>query len=350
MRKKGTVQEVARLANVSAATVSRVINQTSRVSPAVTDRVRAAAGKLGIELRRRPRSRLIAFLLSNRSLLHPFHSQVLLSAESYCAARDYSVVFFPLHYPEDLHWKQLHLPRILQRRDNVDGFIAAGVNHHNLLELFTQLRMPFSVFGDTVQGAWNPKGCDVVWIDDIQGAFDVTRHLLTLGHRTIWYVANSRLAWFARRRQGYTRAMEEAGLQPLFGDIDSEQEHEVGFLSVRQMLSRGEQVDAIFAGSDATAHGVYDALREAGIRIPGDISVAAFNDTSEATTLYPPLTSVRVFPEHVGKSLAEMVLRRIEDPGLPRQEYTIATQVIRRESSQPKVALQPQVALHKTAE
>jgi multidrug efflux pump subunit AcrA (membrane-fusion protein) len=87
-----------------------------------------------------------------------------------------------------------------------------------------------------------------------------------------WAQTQGQLAWY--------RAMEEAGLQPLFGDIDSELEHEVGFLSVRQMLSRGEQVDAIFAGSDATAHGVYDALREAGIRIPGDISVASFNDTA----------------------------------------------------------------------
>lgn len=344
MRKRSTILDVAKLASVSPATVSRVINQSSRVRPNAEERVRAAAEKLGVELRPRASSRLIAFALSNRSLLHPFHSQVLVSSEACCADRAYGLMFFPLHYPAELHWKHLHLPRILQRRDNVDGFIAAGVNHQNLLELLTKLRVPFSVFGDTVQGPWNPKEYDVVWIDDIQGAYDVTRHLLTLGHRAIWYVANSRFTWFARRRKGYTQAMEEAGLQPLIAGIDSDLEHEVGFLAVRQMLSRGEPADAIFAGSDATAHGVYDALREAGIRIPKDISVAGFNDTPEATMLYPPLTSVRVFPDHVGRSLAEMVLGRIEDPGLPPQEYTIATQVIRRESSQPKLAL------HKKAE
>ena len=82
---------------------------------------------------------------------------------------------------------------------------------------------------------------------------------------------------------------------------------------------------------------MYDALREAGLRIPADISVAAFNDTPEATLLHPPLTSVRVFPEQVGRSLAQMVIARIEDPALPPQEYTIATQVVRRESCQLRV-------------
>jgi DNA-binding LacI/PurR family transcriptional regulator len=336
MPKRGTLQEIARKAKVSPATVSRVINRSSPVSPEAAARVRAAAEKLGLELRRTQKSRVIAFVLANRSLLHPFHSQVLISAHAYCAAQEYSTVFFSLDYPENVHWKKLHLPRILERRDSADGFILAGVNHQNLLDLLASRNAPFAVFGDTVQGDWNAGQCDAVWIEDIHGAYEMTRRLLALGHRKIWYVANSRLTWFARRRQGYIRAMQEAGLEPLYGDLDSDQEREVGFLAVRRILSKGERPDAIFAGSDATGHGVYDALREAGIGIPADISVAAFNDTPEATLLHPPLTSVRVFPEQVGRSLAQMVIARIENPALPPQEYTIATQVIRRESCQPR--------------
>ena len=234
--------------------------------------------------------------------------------------------------------------------DSADGFILAGVNHQNLLDLLASRNAPFAIFGDTVQGEWSPKHCDVVWIEDIHGAYEMTRHLLALGHRHIWYVANSRLTWFARRREGYMRAMQEAGLEPLFGDLDSDQDREVGFLAVRRILSKGEPMDAIFAGSDATGHGVYEGLREAGIRIPADISVAAFNDTPEATLLHPPLTSVRVFPEQVGRSLAEMVMARIEDPALPPQEYTIATQVIRRESCQPRVALADSAPLANSTE
>lgn len=339
MRKRGTLTEIARKAKVSPATVSRVVNRTYQVSPEVAARVRAAAEKLGVDLRRSPKSRLIAFLLANRSLLHPYHSQVLVSAEAYCSEREYNIIFVPFHYPADVHWKKLHLPHILERRDSADGFILAGVNHQNLLDLLASRNAPFAVFGDTVQGEWTPGRCDVVWIEDIQGAYEMTRHLLALGHRHIWYVANSRLTWFARRREGYVRAMREAGLEPLFGDLDSDREREVGFLAVRRILSKGEPLDAIFAGSDATAYGVYDALREAGIHIPSAVSVAAFNDTPEATLLHPPLTSVRAFPEQVGRALARMVMSRIEDPGLPAQEFTIATQVIRRESCQPRIAL-----------
>ena len=177
------------------------------------------------------------------------------------------------------------------------------MNHQNFLNLLVARNARFSVFGDTVQGQWNPKEHDVVWIEDIDGASEITRYLLALGHRNIWYVANSRLTWFARRRQGYIHAMEEAGFESLIGDIDSNDEREVGFLAVRRILNQRNVPDAIFCGSDATAHGVYDALRKAGLRIPTDVSVAAFNDTPEAIMLHPPVTSVRVFPEQVGRAL-----------------------------------------------
>jgi LacI family transcriptional regulator len=127
--------------------------------------------------------------------------------------------------------------------------------------------------------------------------------------------------------------MKEAGLTPLVAEIDSEHEHEVGFLAMKQILAQHRgQVDAIFGGSDATCHGIYAALREAGFKVPEDISVCGFNDTTEATVLYPPLTSVRVFPELIGRQLAEMVLARIAKGAGPPQQRMIPTQLVKRES------------------
>ena len=91
-RTRGTLQEIARKAKVSPATVSRVVNQSASVSEELAARVRAAREKLGIDLRRSPRSRLIAFVLANRPLLHPFHSQVLTAAQAYCEARNYGTI------------------------------------------------------------------------------------------------------------------------------------------------------------------------------------------------------------------------------------------------------------------
>ncbi|HMJ62377.1 MAG TPA: substrate-binding domain-containing protein, partial [Bryobacteraceae bacterium] len=76
----------------------------------------------------------------------------------------------------------------------------------------------------------------------------------------------------------------------------------------------------------------YAALREAGLRVPEDISVCGFNDTPEATVLYPPLTSVRVFPELIGRQLAEMVLARIAKGAGGPQQRMIPTQLVKRES------------------
>jgi DNA-binding LacI/PurR family transcriptional regulator len=332
---KSTFHEIAQHAGVSTATVSRVVNRSARVSPVVEKRVREAAEELGVRLQRRSGGRLIGFLLGNRTLMHPFHSQVMIAAEECCTEHDYSLLFFPLRYPSDVGWDRLHVPNVIKRRDILDGLIVSGVTSENLLQLLTHVGLPFSVFGDTTQGEWNPHLYDVVWIDDVIGAYEMTRYLHSLGHEHVWYVANTKLTWFARRLEGYSRAMEGMGLKPLVSSIDSGSEHEVGFLATKYILQQGQPVQAIFCGADAICHGVYAALRDAGLRVPEDISVAGFNDTPEATVLHPPVTSVRVFPEHVGRILAELVMNRINNPGLNPENRMIPTQVVKRESCRP---------------
>jgi DNA-binding LacI/PurR family transcriptional regulator len=341
MKSNNTLEDVARLAKVSSATVSRVINKTTRVSPEVQSRIRAAAEKLGFDLRKRNRTRLIAFVLSNRSLLYPFHSQVLLAAQAYCAAQDYDVVFVPLQYTEGQDAEKLHLPSILQRADVIDGFIVSGVNHQNLFDALSRTELPFAILGDTVQGAWKEDQQDVVRIEDGEGAYEVTRYLLGLGHTGIAFLGNIRLAWFARRHQGYLRAMKEAGLQAAVCSVDSENEHEIGFIGMKQLWSeKGRATSAIFCASDAIAFGVYTALRELDVAVPEAISVCGFNDTPDAKLLFPPLTSVNVFPDLIGRSLAEQLLARIQDPARPRQSRILHTQLVKRESCLPALSFQ----------
>lgn len=336
MKTGSTLEDVAKLAKVSPATVSRVINKTSRVSPEVQARIRAAAEKLGFDLRKRNKTRLIAFILSNRSLLYPFHSQVLLAAQAYCSAQDYDVVFLPLQYSEGQDADKLHLPAILRRADVIDGFIASGVNHQNLFEALSRIGLPFSVLGDTVQGNWQEDQYDVVRIDDTDGAYEVTRYLQSLGHAQIAFLANVRLKWFARRHEGYVRAMQEAGLEPIVLSVDSENEHEIGFIGMKRLWSdRAKTVSAVFSASDAIAFGVYTALRELDVPVPGAISVCGFNDTPDASLLYPPLTSVNVFPELIGRSLAELLLTRINNPDVEPQRRTLHTRLAKRESCLP---------------
>jgi DNA-binding LacI/PurR family transcriptional regulator len=90
-------------------------------------------------------------------------------------------------------------------------------------------------------------------------------------------------------------------------------------------------VSAIFAGNDSTAHGVYKGLRDTGLIIPDDISVVGCDDTV-GQWLYPGLTTIREFPEQLGKQMVELILKRIANPGLQPQRVTVPTELIKRDS------------------
>ncbi len=333
MRRKNTLREIALAAGVSPSTVSRAITGSGDVSPEIQERIRKAALKLGIDLNEKIKTRIVAFILSNRGVLHPFHSRILVGAETFCAEQGFDLLLvLSFRYQPDIDERDLHLPQALWRRNLARGAILSGTNSPNLLALLARKGIPFAVLGNNVTGAWEPKNYDVVWSDDIQGAYEVTRHLQSLGHRDIWFVGNQQFPWFARCAQGYRRAMEEANLVPRFGGIRSEDAQEVGYLSTKSIISRGESASAIFAGSDETGRGVYKALIESGQRIPDDVSVAGMGDV-EATILRPQLTTVREFPEQLGKHLAEMVINRIVSPQIPARQFTIPTEVVKRESS-----------------
>jgi DNA-binding LacI/PurR family transcriptional regulator len=163
----------------------------------------------------------------------------------------------------------------VQRRDLVRGVILAGTHSRNLLDLLAHKGIPFVVLGNNIIEESRDLCKDMVFSDDIQGGQDITRYLIGLGHRDIWFVGNKRLPWFARCFEGYSRAIVEAGLTPQHSSIDSEDDAEIGYLGAKSILTSGEPVTAIFAGNDPTAHGVYRALREYGLKIPSDISVVA---------------------------------------------------------------------------
>jgi DNA-binding LacI/PurR family transcriptional regulator len=327
--------DVARAANVSAATVSRIIGGRASVSPEMRNRVFSAAMRLGFDLDRKRKSRIIAFLLSNRGVLHPFHSSVLTGAESYCAEHNYGLLFLPLQYPTDALSEELSLPEIVQHRQIVSGVIVAGTNSRELLHLLTRRGIPWVVLGNNVIGDPQDEESGAVFFDDVLGAYELTRYLQSLGHREIGFVGNLRLPWYERRFRGYQKAMEEAGLELHANELSSRDGEEMGYLATKLMLQQSPSLTAIFAGDDSSARGAYGAARDSGLEIPGDLSIAGFNDTLEASSLHPPLTSVHVFTDELGRQLAELLLKRIARPDLPAKAITLPTQLVKRGSCGP---------------
>ena len=329
------LREIANLAQVSVATVSRVLNGNTRVDPALQKTVLDAAAKLDIDVSSRNKTKALAFLLSNRAMLHAFHSRVLIGAEAHCTALGWDMVFLSYNYSPNVSDRELHPPQILQRHDAVRAVILAGTNSMNMLRFLERKNITFAVLGNNVIDARDDlRQHDVVFTDDIQGAYDMTRYLINLGHRHIGFVGNLRLPWFARCFAGYRRAMDGAGLSQHLNSTDSEDDVESGYLGTKSLLAQNKSITAILAGDDPTAHGVYKALRDSGLRIPEDISVCGCNDTVGSWG-HPPLTTIREFPEQLGKQLAEVVLNRIASPSLDPQRVTVPTELIKRDSCRP---------------
>lgn len=325
------LRDVAAMAHVSVATVSRVLNGNSRVDPAIQAKVLDAAGKLDLDLSQRNKTKALAFLLCNRTMLHAFHSRILIGAEEHCAVHGWDMIFLSFNYSPQIPWKELHLPNVVQRRDVVRAVILAGTNSVNLIQLLEHKGITFVALGNNLINQPQNLPHDIVYSDDVQGAYDITRHLIGLGHRHVCFVGNLQLPWFSRCHCGYAKAMEEAGLKPRHSMIRSENDAEIGYLGTKALLTSGEPVTAIFAGNDPSAHGVYKALRDSRLRIPEDISVAGCNDTV-GPWLYPGLTTIREFPEQLGRNMAELLLKRIANPNESPQSLTVPTELIKRDS------------------
>jgi LacI family transcriptional regulator len=342
MGKKPTLHRVALLAKVSPATVSRVAAGNKAVDADIRDRVLRAAEKLGIDFenRRKNKSRIIGFLLANRDVLQGFQSKLLLGAERYCAQHDWQLLFMSYYYAPTTPPESLHIPQLERDPGNVHALILTGVNHPNLIAMLAQRKIPCAVLGNNVSGEARPEPCDVVYSDDIRGAHEATRHLIASGHRHIAFVGNLELPWFARCAQGYTRAMNESALPLHCIDLRSDGT-ELGYLGGKMLLAATRRATAVLAGSDQVASGLYSALREHGVAVPQDVSVASINDT-DAPLFHPALTSVKEFPEELGRQLAEFAINRLRNPTRPPQDVTIPTRLQIRQSvavvSEPKSA------------
>src|ERR1700721_1776612 len=169
-KRKVGLREIASAANVSIATASRVLSGNSRVAPQIQRVVFEEAKKLGIDPSQQNKTKSLAFLLSNRAMLHVFHSRILIGAEQCASAHGWERGFLFFNYSLLAPSTELHLPKVVQRHDVTRAVILAGTNSTNLIELLHQKGMAFSVFGNNVIGEQKDlENNDVVLGEDIRG-------------------------------------------------------------------------------------------------------------------------------------------------------------------------------------
>ena len=338
-----TIRDVARVARVSLATVSRALNDSASVADATRERVHAAATKLGYVPHEGARS-----LSSRRTgcigavlpdLYGEFFSELIRGIDRGARAHGLHLLLSSSHGDADEAAAALRA-----MRGRVDGLLVMSpfVDRH-VLDRNLQAAMPTVLLNSAEGGERYPAYV----IDNHGGACAMMRHLAGRGHRRIAMIAGPEDNYDARERlSGYVDMLNELlpGVQSqvLRGDFTEES----GYRAGKRLLSMASRPEAVFAANDMMAIGCLFALTEGGLRVPGDIAIAGFDDIPIARYMSPPLTTVRVRIAELGELALERLLQSIAGER-PRGHAThsLRTELVVRDSCArqhpPMVALSP---------
>lgn len=334
-----TIKDVANSAGVSTATVSRVLSGTGYFDKDTARLVHEAVENLGyrrnVNWKRLSQnsSETLCFLLGNRDSLNSMQVKMLMASEKTAAAEDFDLFFASFRYAAETPFRRLELPRLLAQAGAVDGVILAGLHYENLLNALDDLKIPHVILGNTYIGANEKLEYDALVYDDVTGLYEATKYLLRLGHRRIAFVGNVALPWFARRYQGYCRAMAEAGLERIeYTEKWAVKLPEYGNLAAADLLRRMPRPTAIIAANDELAGGVWKTLINRGIAVPHELSLMGFGDREEFRLLEPALTTVSAMEEEVGTELTAMLLLKLKDPQKKTPARVFPCQIVERSS------------------
>lgn len=336
-----SMADVARLAGVSAQTVSRVNTGHEGVVPETRDRVLAAMRELGY----RPNGAARALKLGQFrslgvimfSLASTGSSRTLEAIAGRAAQRSYGVTLIPVQMPTEDAVRGA-FGRLEELA--VDGVIV--VMEVRLLDS-ERVQLPPGrpvVVVDSDAGAT----FHVVDTDQTDGARQAVRHLLELGHPTVHHVSGPDDSFAGRRReQSWRDVLAEEGRvcpEPLTGDWTAASGYAAGTRLVDAV--RDGACTAVFASNDQMALGLLRAFAEAGLSVPSDVSVVGFDDAGDASDFIPPLTTVRQDFTEVGRRCVDNVLAQLEgEPAEPGTELVPTTLIVRASTAPPAQSCEP---------
>jgi LacI family transcriptional regulator len=325
-----TIKDIAKAAKVSIATVSRALNGFDNVTDETRRHVCAVAARLGYIPHEGARS-----LSSRRTqcvgavlpdLYGEFFSELIRGIDRVARTHGLHLLLSCSH--GDVAEVTAALRAM---RGRVDGLLVMSPHvDSEVLEKNLHPTMP-TVLVNTRDGG---ERYSSLMIDNYGGACAMARHLVGRGHRRIAMIAGPEANFDARQRlAGYTDTLAEllpkARTQVLRGDFSEES----GYRAGRQLLSMSERPDAIFAANDMMAIGCLFALNEGGLRVPGDIALAGFDDIPIARYVSPPLTTVRVRIAELGELALERLVLAIREAGHDKHSVqTLRTELVVRNS------------------
>lgn len=339
------IQEVARRARVSTATVSRTINNPSLVDPITAKRVWKAIQ----DLRYYPnsqarslvsgRSRILGLIVSD--ITNPFFPELIKGFEDVAIQNGYEILVSSTNY--DSARMALCVRRMLERKvegvaimtSEMDKQLIDQLSHRNVPLVFLDVGAP----GERISN---------IKVDYAMGVNQAMEHLLWLGHRRIGFISGPLTLKSARiRRAAFLRSLRGPGLDKDKRLVE-EGDHTVdgGLAAMTRMLESKCSPTALLASNDLTAIGVMRAVRRAGLAVPQDVSIVGFDDIRLAQFTEPPLTTVGLSRQELAESALYALLPDVDGQPDPRHkaEYVVETHLVIRETTCPVRSRCPQYA------
>ncbi|WP_206881037.1 substrate-binding domain-containing protein [Alicyclobacillus mali (ex Roth et al. 2021)] len=319
-----TIKDVARLANVSPSTVSRVLANSPRISEETKRRVRAALEQLNYHPNAFARGLVtnstgaIGILIppsAEEFFVNPFFAEWMAGVAEVARQRGVDTVLSTSARGE------IEMLDHMIRGRRVDGVLLIGTRRGDpVLKEISKLRCPAVLLGRPADPA------HVSWVnnDNQRAAYDATLHLLNLGHRRIGFLGGaSDLVVTMDRVAGYRNALVDYGVEPDPRlEVSSFFLEQGGYLGMMRLLAFSDRPTAVLCADDVLAFGGMRAAHELGFEVPRDLAIVGFNDIRLAELAHPALTSVRVHMHELGVRSAGLLLEEI-DQGKPLQRHVI---------------------------
>lgn len=336
--RKITIVDIAKEAGVSFKTVSRVMNNETGVGDDTRARVQALLDaydfKPNAAARSLPGSRsFLIGLLFETMMSHYYSSQLQIGALRACRRRGYHLV---VEETADIGKGRKALLTALTS-SRLDGVILPFplCDDRRLMGALEELRIPYVRITPSI----DPGRSAQVGMDDYQAAYDMTRYLWDLGHRQIAFLGYHHHAASDWRHEGYLAFMKEQGQNPrgewALTDIYLDDPSQVA----ETILTRAERPTAVFAATDYIAFGVMAAAGKLGLTIPGDLSLAGFDDSPGSESVWPPLTTIHQPIAAMASTAVDMLVDHIVNKGapMPHEARVLDFHLVERASAAPRI-------------
>lgn len=337
--KSMTLEEIAKLAKVSKSTVSLVLNERAGIGKDTRERVLRIMDQVGYTRNRATKngknSRAFRFLahlkgdiVSDNYQNTPFFSELIHDIEEECSKHDFNIIFTTAR-----GGSVGDKPTPYWDRDVASGTILLGDNVTKEEIRALAERDPRLVVINT---SFETLNVEFVLMNNVKGAYDACKYLVSLGHKTIGYAQGIvRIYNFESRKRGFMLALQESGLQLRSEDIfvvhsefGASNQQFIDILSKRKK----DLPSAVFCENDYIAIGLIKALTEARLGVPKDVSVVGFDDISHCRIISPELSTVHVEKKEIASLAVRRLITIVKDTSVPRRKTVLDTSLVVRKS------------------